>query len=80
VSSPIPTLNLSPCSFILTIAGEMVTRVSFASRGSVRREWQRLEHPMQMPRAKAIVRTVPAWGDRKVAGGAAGRATPIRSV
>ena len=35
---------------------------------------------MQMPRAKAIVRTVPAWGDRKVAGGAAGRAPPVRPV
>jgi hypothetical protein len=33
-----------------------------------------------MPRAKAIVRTVPTWGDRKVAGGAAGRATPVRPV
>jgi hypothetical protein len=39
-----------------------------------------LEFRMQMPRAKAIVRTVPAWGDRKVAGGAAGRSTPIRPV
>jgi hypothetical protein len=35
---------------------------------------------MQMPRAKAIVRTVPAWGDRKVAGGTAGRAPPVRLV
>jgi hypothetical protein len=47
----------------------------------VRREWQWsgltrtsttpsngvLEPHMQMRRAKAIVRTVPAWGDRKVA-------------
>jgi hypothetical protein len=33
-----------------------------------------------MPRAKAIVRTVPAWGDRKDAGGAAGRATPVSPV
>ena len=48
------------------------------------REWANKDryHPsngvpeprMQMPRAKAIVRTVPAWGYRKVAGGAAGRA------
>jgi hypothetical protein len=35
---------------------------------------------MQMPRDKAIVRTVPAWGDGKMAGGAAGRATPVRPV
>jgi hypothetical protein len=35
---------------------------------------------MQMPRAKAIVRTVPAWVDRKVAGVAADRATPVRPV
>jgi hypothetical protein len=39
VSSPNPSLNLSSYSFIVTIVGEMVTRVSFASRGSVRREW-----------------------------------------
>jgi hypothetical protein len=39
-----------------------------------------LEPRVQMPRAKEIVRTVPAWGDRKVAGGAAGRATPVRLV
>jgi hypothetical protein len=37
VSSPI----LSPQSFIVTIVGKMVTRMSFASRGSVRRRWQR---------------------------------------
>jgi hypothetical protein len=41
VSNPNPSLNLSLCSFILTIVGEMVTRVSFASRRGVRREWQR---------------------------------------
>jgi hypothetical protein len=35
---------------------------------------------VQMPRAKVSVRTVPAWGERKVAGGAAGRATPVRPV
>jgi hypothetical protein len=39
-----------------------------------------LEHCVQMPRAKASVRTVPAWGERKVVGGAAGWATPIRPV
>jgi uncharacterized membrane protein len=33
-----------------------------------------------MPRAKASVRTVPAWGERKVVGSAAGRATPVRLV
>jgi hypothetical protein len=33
-----------------------------------------------MPRAKAIVRTISTWGDRKVAGGAAGRATLVRPV
>jgi hypothetical protein len=38
------------------------------------------EPRMQMPRAKAIVRTVPAWGDRKVVGGAAGLAPPVRPV
>jgi hypothetical protein len=39
-----------------------------------------LELRMQMPSAKAIVRTVPAWGDRKVAGGVVGRSTPVRPV
>jgi hypothetical protein len=39
-----------------------------------------LEPRVQMPRAKAIVRTVPAWGDRKVASGAASWATPVRLV
>jgi hypothetical protein len=39
-----------------------------------------LEPHVQMPRAKEIVRTVPAWGDQKVAGGVAGRATSIRPV
>jgi hypothetical protein len=39
-----------------------------------------LEPRVQMPRAKASVRTVPAWGERKVVGGAAGRATPVRPV
>jgi hypothetical protein len=31
-----------------------------------------LEPCVQMPRAKAIVRTVLAWGERKAAGGAVG--------
>jgi hypothetical protein len=39
-----------------------------------------LEPRVQMPRAKASVRTVPAWGERKAAGGAAGRATSVRPV
>jgi hypothetical protein len=39
-----------------------------------------LEPHVEMPRAKASVRTVPAWGQRKAVGGAAGRATPVRPV
>jgi hypothetical protein len=39
-----------------------------------------LEPRVQMPRAKVSVRTVLAWGERKSAGGAAGRATPVRPV
>jgi hypothetical protein len=35
---------------------------------------------VQLPRAKASVRTVRAWGERKAVGGAAGRATPVRPV
>jgi hypothetical protein len=39
-----------------------------------------LEPRVQLPRAKASVRTVPTWGERKAVGGAAGRATPVRPV
>jgi hypothetical protein len=39
-----------------------------------------LEPHVQMPRAKASVRIVLAWGEGKAVGGAAGRATPIRPV
>jgi hypothetical protein len=39
-----------------------------------------LEPNVQMPRAKASVRTVPTWGERKAVGGTAGRATPVRPV
>jgi hypothetical protein len=39
-----------------------------------------LEPRVQMPKAKASVRTVPSWGERKVVGGAAGRTTPVRLV
>jgi hypothetical protein len=36
-----------------------------------------LEPRVQMPRDKASVRTVLAWGERKAAGGVAGRATSV---
>jgi hypothetical protein len=39
-----------------------------------------LEPRVQMPRAKASVRTVPAWGERNAAGGATGRPTLVRPV
>jgi hypothetical protein len=39
-----------------------------------------LEPHVQMPRAKASVTIVPAWGDRKAVRGAAGRATSVRPV
>jgi hypothetical protein len=39
-----------------------------------------LEPRVQMPRANACVRTVLAWGERKVVGGAAGRAARVRPV
>jgi hypothetical protein len=38
------------------------------------------EPHVQMPRAKANVRTVPAWGERKAAGGVAGGVKPVRPV
>jgi hypothetical protein len=39
-----------------------------------------LEPCVQMPRAKASVRTVGAWGEQKADGGAAAQATPVRLV
>jgi hypothetical protein len=39
-----------------------------------------LEPNVQMPRAKASVRTVRAWGERKAVGGVAAQATPVRPV
>jgi hypothetical protein len=39
-----------------------------------------LEPRVQMPRAKASVRTVRAWGERKAFGGATAQATPVRPV
>jgi hypothetical protein len=39
-----------------------------------------LEPHVQMLRAKASVRTVPAWVEQKAVGGVAGRATPVRPV
>jgi hypothetical protein len=39
-----------------------------------------LKSHVQMPRAKASVRIVPAWGDRKSVGGAAGGVKPVRPV
>jgi hypothetical protein len=38
------------------------------------------EPRVKMSRAKASVRAVPAWGERKAVGGAAGWATPVRPV
>jgi hypothetical protein len=39
-----------------------------------------LEPHVQMPRAKASVRTVRAWGEQKAVGGAAAQVTPVRPV
>jgi hypothetical protein len=41
MSSPNPSLNQNPSDSIVGIVVEMVTRMSFASRGSMRREWLR---------------------------------------
>jgi hypothetical protein len=38
------------------------------------------ETRLQMPRAKVSVRTVPAWGERKGAGGVAGGVKQVRPV
>jgi hypothetical protein len=74
VSSPNPSLNPSSCGFIVTIVQEWANKDKYHLSNFV------LQPRVQMPRAKAIVRTVPTWGDQKVAGGAAGRATPVRPV
>jgi hypothetical protein len=39
-----------------------------------------LEPRVQMPRDKASVRTVPAWGERKAVGGVVGGVKPVRPV
>jgi hypothetical protein len=39
-----------------------------------------LEPRVQMPRAKASVRTVLAWGERKATGGVAGGVKPVGPV
>jgi hypothetical protein len=39
-----------------------------------------LEPHVQMPRSKASLRTVRAWGERKAVGGAATQVTPVRPV
>jgi hypothetical protein len=39
-----------------------------------------LEPRVQLPRAKASARTVPAWGERKAVGVTAGRTTPVRPL
>jgi hypothetical protein len=39
-----------------------------------------LEPGVQMPRAKASVKTVLAWGERKDAGGVVGGVKPVRLV
>jgi hypothetical protein len=38
------------------------------------------EPRVQMPEDMVSVRTIPTWGERKAAGGAVGRATPVRPV
>jgi hypothetical protein len=39
-----------------------------------------LEPRVQMPKAMVSVRTIPAWGERKAAGSAAGGMKPVRPV
>jgi hypothetical protein len=56
------------------MAKEWVNKDKYHSSNGV------LEPRVQMPRAKASVRTNPAWGERKAVGSVAGRATPVRPV
>jgi hypothetical protein len=69
----------------VAIVEEMAIRMSFASRGSERRDKYHpssgeLEPRVQMPRAKASMRTVPAWDGRNAAGGVAGGVKLVRLV
>jgi hypothetical protein len=94
VKSITPSLSTDQSVSIVSFVERMVTRKSFAIRIGERREmakeWANKdryhtshdvpEPRVQLPRAKASVRTVPAWGERKAVGGAAGRATPVRPV
>jgi hypothetical protein len=74
--------NQSQTDSIITIVGEVVTRMSFASIGSERRmakEWANKDryHPfhgvpdsrMPLPRGKDILRKIPAWGVKTALGG-----------
>jgi hypothetical protein len=56
------------------MAKEWANKDKYHSSNSV------LEPRVQMPRAKASERTVPAWRERKDAGGVADRATPVIPV
>jgi hypothetical protein len=56
------------------MAKEWANKDKYHSSNSV------IEPHVQMPRARASVRTLAAWGKRKAAEGAAGRATPVRPV
>jgi hypothetical protein len=88
-----PSLSPDQSFSIVSFVERMVTRESFAIReGEARmsKEWANkdkyhlsngvLEPRVQLPRAKASARTVPAWGERKAVGAAAGRATPVRPL
>jgi hypothetical protein len=74
--NPTPSLSLDQSVSIVSFVERMVTRKSFATRkGEVRmaKEWANKNryHPshdvpeprVQLPRTKASVRTVPAWGE-----------------
>jgi hypothetical protein len=74
VSSPNLSLNLDGSTSIVSIVGSMFIRKSFPSRGSKREQLRKeryhlshgmLEPRMPIPRAKTIVCTILAWGDRK---------------
>jgi hypothetical protein len=91
---PHPKPKLRPICFHCEFCGKDVHKRAFCFKRKreerMAKEWANkdkyhpsdgvLEPHVQMPRAKASVRTVPAWGELKAVGGAAAQATPARPV
>jgi hypothetical protein len=89
VKSLTPSLSLDQSVSIVSFVERMVIRKSFCYKrrreARMAKEWANKDryHPshdvpeprVQMPRGKASVRTLRAWGGRKAVGGATAQAT-----